>query len=378
MGYYSYATLFVLVCAAILAATPPSTAQQDITLNFTGNLACEAIENGIQVNTTINLMCDTLSPGLQLGLAGVAMTQSGGSISGFVVLNLLQILTPFLSIDPRNLERSCFLSAPTGACADGVTPASTAQRPLGEIIFNVTGVLLCGNDGAPPAANARVQLVNRSLLIPLVLGSFHTTTNGTINVSFGINKPLIPFFSVPLTARGVMRFCYLRASAQICTDSLTGNPARLPFQRASINATITPGNPPTVYITPAGRKTQTMKIFMQFIDLPSLVSIMRQDAATSEDISVDDLKIEVAGDVLELSYPCRCGDFYVINSLDLADIGCPLVRHGRKIFIETSKDLPASVVLPCGSCSLKVRLLINPNTRMRRMECLKIFCSLDV
>nr|GMD01475.1 DPH4 homolog [Ipomoea batatas] len=125
------------------------------------------------------------------------------------------------------------------------------------------------------------------------------------------------------------------------------------------------------------RKTQTMKIFMQFIDLPSLVSIMRQDAATSEDISVDDLKIEVAGDVLELSYPCRCGDFYVINSLDLADIGCPLVRHGRKIFIETSKDLPASVVLPCGSCSLKVRLLINPNTRMRRMECLKIFCSLD-
>nr|GLL41572.1 DPH4 homolog [Ipomoea trifida] len=121
------------------------------------------------------------------------------------------------------------------------------------------------------------------------------------------------------------------------------------------------------------RKTQTMKIFMQFIDLPSLVSIMRQDAATSEDISVDDLKIEVAGDVLELSYPC----IYVINSLDLADIGCPLVRHGRKIFIETSKDLPASVVLPCGSCSLKVRLLINPNTRTRRMECLKIFGSLD-
>nr|GLL48880.1 DPH4 homolog [Ipomoea trifida]GMD96308.1 DPH4 homolog [Ipomoea batatas] len=91
---------------------------------------------------------------------------------------------------------------------------------------------------------------------------------------------------------------------------------------------------------------------------------LRQDAATSEDIGVDDLKVEAAGDVLELSYPCRCGDFYVIDSLDLADIGCPLVRDGRKMFIETSKDLPASVVLPCGSCSLKVRLLISPNTRL--------------
>lgn len=92
---------------------------------------------------------------------------------------------------------------------------------------------------------------------------------------------------------------------------------------------------------------------------------LRQDAATSEDIGLDDLKIEADTDVLELSYPCRCGDFYVIDSLDLADIGCPLVRDERKIFIETSKDLPASVVLPCGSCSLKVRLLINSDTRLQ-------------
>nr|GME16110.1 hypothetical protein Iba_scaffold17083CG0010 [Ipomoea batatas] len=117
----------------LISATPPSTAQQDITLNFTGNLACEAIENGIQVNTTINLMCDTLSPGLQLGLAGVAMTQSGGIISGSVVLNLLQILTPLLSGDPRNLERSCFFSAPTEACADGGlvnTPNTFMMAPI--------------------------------------------------------------------------------------------------------------------------------------------------------------------------------------------------------------------------------------------------------
>ncbi|RAL53607.1 hypothetical protein DM860_012222 [Cuscuta australis] len=93
---------------------------------------------------------------------------------------------------------------------------------------------------------------------------------------------------------------------------------------------------------------------------------MRQDAATAEDVGFDDLKIEASGGdddgVFALSYPCRCGDFYVIDSLDLTNMGYPLVKGRREMFIETSKDLPVSVVLPCGSCSLKVRLLINQDT----------------
>lgn len=98
---------------------------------------------------------------------------------------------------------------------------------------------------------------------------------------------------------------------------------------------------------------------------------MRQDASTAEDVGFDDLKIEASGgdeddddDVIELSYPCRCGDFYVIDSLDLANMGYPLVKHGREVLIESFKDLPASVVLPCGSCSLKLRLSINGNSRL--------------
>ncbi|CAH9078034.1 unnamed protein product [Cuscuta epithymum] len=96
---------------------------------------------------------------------------------------------------------------------------------------------------------------------------------------------------------------------------------------------------------------------------------LRQDASSAEDLGFDDLQMEVCGggdDVIELSYPCRCGDFYVIDSLDLANMGYPLVKKdGREIFtVEASKDLPVSVVLPCGSCSLKVRLLISPDSKL--------------
>ncbi|KAL2517113.1 DNAJ heat shock N-terminal domain-containing protein [Abeliophyllum distichum] len=82
-------------------------------------------------------------------------------------------------------------------------------------------------------------------------------------------------------------------------------------------------------------------------------------SATAEDIRLEDLSIEDAGNVFELSYDCRCGDYFVIDSSELADMGYPLLKNGCKIYLQAPRSLPASVVLPCGSCSLKVRLLIN-------------------
>ncbi|KAL2537301.1 DNAJ heat shock N-terminal domain-containing protein [Forsythia ovata] len=85
----------------------------------------------------------------------------------------------------------------------------------------------------------------------------------------------------------------------------------------------------------------------------------------SGNIRLEDLSIEDAGDVFELSYDCRCGDYFVINSSELADIGYPLLKNGSKIYLQTPRSLPASVVLPCGSCSLKALLLINADSKLQ-------------
>ncbi|CAA2972035.1 Hypothetical predicted protein [Olea europaea subsp. europaea] len=93
---------------------------------------------------------------------------------------------------------------------------------------------------------------------------------------------------------------------------------------------------------------------------------MRQDSATAEDIRLEDLSIEDAGDVFELFYDCRCGDYFIIDSSELADMGYPLMKNGSEFFLQTPKSLPpVSVVLPCGSCSLKVRLLINADSKLQ-------------
>uniref|UniRef100_A0A5B7BDX6 Putative diphthamide biosynthesis protein 4 n=1 Tax=Davidia involucrata TaxID=16924 RepID=A0A5B7BDX6_DAVIN len=91
----------------------------------------------------------------------------------------------------------------------------------------------------------------------------------------------------------------------------------------------------------------------------------QQDAVAAEDVSLEDLTVEDAGEILELFYQCRCGDYFSVDSLELGKMGCTLLRDGSKISLQTSSDaLPASVVLPCGSCSLKVRILINADVRL--------------
>ncbi|KAJ4721551.1 Chaperone DnaJ [Melia azedarach] len=90
----------------------------------------------------------------------------------------------------------------------------------------------------------------------------------------------------------------------------------------------------------------------------------RQDTIAAEDVSLEDMTIEDNRETLDLFYQCRCGDYFSIDSLELGKIGYTLLRNGNIISIQTPETLPASVILPCGSCSLHVRLLLNPDIKV--------------
>ncbi|CAJ1933805.1 unnamed protein product [Sphenostylis stenocarpa] len=88
----------------------------------------------------------------------------------------------------------------------------------------------------------------------------------------------------------------------------------------------------------------------------------RQDflaAEVAEDLSIDDMMLEDGGEALELFHQCRCGDYFSVDSLELKKMGYTLLREGSEISMLNDDTLPGSVILPCGSCSLKARLLIN-------------------
>ncbi|XP_031271537.1 DPH4 homolog [Pistacia vera] len=92
----------------------------------------------------------------------------------------------------------------------------------------------------------------------------------------------------------------------------------------------------------------------------SELRVSRQDTAAAEDVNLEDMVVEVEddGEVVELFYQCRCGDYFSVNSLELSKIGYTLLRNENMISFQTLNASPASVILSCGSCSLQVRLLI--------------------
>ncbi|KAL5572921.1 hypothetical protein UlMin_022518 [Ulmus minor] len=86
----------------------------------------------------------------------------------------------------------------------------------------------------------------------------------------------------------------------------------------------------------------------------------RQDTVVAEDVSLEDMMVEDEGDdVIEFFYQCRCGDYFSVDSLEVGKMGYDLLRKGSNICVKMGDAQPASVVLSCGSCSLKVRLFIN-------------------
>ena len=78
----------------------------------------------------------------------------------------------------------------------------------------------------------------------------------------------------------------------------------------------------------------------------------------ASEIEVGDMIIESTADTVELMYPCRCGDYFSITSCELSEMGI-LVSGDGEVEQQSSDSASASVVLGCGSCSLKVRLVIN-------------------
>lgn len=92
-------------------------------------------------------------------------------------------------------------------------------------------------------------------------------------------------------------------------------------------------------------------------DLSLRKDVLAADVA--EDLSLQDMMIEDDGEALELFYQCRCGDYFSVDSLELKNMGYSLLREGSGISIMNVDTSPGSVILPCGSCSLKARLLIN-------------------
>ncbi|KAK9111450.1 hypothetical protein Scep_018969 [Stephania cephalantha] len=87
----------------------------------------------------------------------------------------------------------------------------------------------------------------------------------------------------------------------------------------------------------------------------------RQDAETGEEVSFKEMTIEDIGEVVvRFSYQCRCSDHFSIDSSELEELGCSLQRKGSKISLQRPEDATAtSVILPCGSCSLKICLIID-------------------
>ncbi|KAJ4910071.1 DNAJ heat shock N-terminal domain-containing protein [Raphanus sativus] len=90
----------------------------------------------------------------------------------------------------------------------------------------------------------------------------------------------------------------------------------------------------------------------------------RATAAAADEISVEDMSVEVAGEGqgMEVFYQCRCGDYFSVDSSELETMGFALVRDDDGDCVVRVRRLGAfvasSVVLPCGSCSFKTRVWV--------------------
>ncbi|KAK6939584.1 DnaJ domain [Dillenia turbinata] len=87
----------------------------------------------------------------------------------------------------------------------------------------------------------------------------------------------------------------------------------------------------------------------------------RRDVTTAEHVTLEDMTVDDAGEVLELLHECRCGDYFSVDSWELEEMGYKLLKCEDKISVISTSALPLSLILPCGSCSLKVQLVINAN-----------------
>ncbi|KAJ6810792.1 DPH4-like protein [Iris pallida] len=82
----------------------------------------------------------------------------------------------------------------------------------------------------------------------------------------------------------------------------------------------------------------------------------------ADEVRLEEMSVETDNDLEELSYQCRCGDRYSVTSEELREMGFLLSKNGGVTSVEyTTADVAASacVLLPCGSCSLRIKLVID-------------------
>ncbi|KAL5978033.1 hypothetical protein ACLOJK_037056 [Asimina triloba] len=90
--------------------------------------------------------------------------------------------------------------------------------------------------------------------------------------------------------------------------------------------------------------------------------VQKLDFEVADDVKLEEMMMDDNEEFSELFYQCRCGDYILIDSEELGEIGFFLERNGGKE-LQTISGMPASVVLPCGSYSLKIRLILDSNHR---------------
>jgi len=89
---------------------------------------------------------------------------------------------------------------------------------------------------------------------------------------------------------------------------------------------------------------------------------LRSDELFTEDVILEDMTAEDTEEGLEFYYQCRCGDSFLISGSELEEIGCKLHREGDEISVTIPEALLSCVILPCGSCSLRIRLSIDTSS----------------
>jgi diphthamide biosynthesis protein 4 len=79
----------------------------------------------------------------------------------------------------------------------------------------------------------------------------------------------------------------------------------------------------------------------------------------ASEIEVGDMIVASTADTMELLYPCRCGDYFCITSCELGEMGILVTEDWRR-----ASDIWFCISFccsGCGSCSHKIRLIINKN-----------------
>ncbi|KZV16369.1 hypothetical protein F511_12259 [Dorcoceras hygrometricum] len=75
------------------------------------------------------------------------------------------------------------------------------------------------------------------------------------------------------------------------------------------------------------------------------LQVLRHDSATADDLRLQDMTVEDAGDCFEFYYHCRCGDCFFVDSLELEEMGYKLSSNGKKTILTDTR------IFACISCS---------------------------